>query len=671
MIPVRLTDLPSAVADAVVAAEDARFYEHHGVDVIAIMRAAWGNVRAGEVVSGASTIEQQLLKNQYYHATTRRRVMQKVREAIGAVAWSVTHTKEETLEAYLNTVPFGRQARGIEAASQLYFHTAARDLNLAQAAMLAGIIAAPSAYDPIRNTEAAQARQAFVLREMQARGMLAEDAVAMIAEVRTPVFAPAHPIHAPHAVFRILEEVERTIPDIREGGYTIVTTLDPALQQALESRITARLAELGPKRVGNAAAVAIAPQTGEVLAYVGSADYFNDGISGRVDMAAAKRQPGSALKPFLYLLAFLQGIPASSPIDDSPVRFENAAGMPYEPQNYDGRFRGMVTLREALGSSLNVPAVRLLDRVGLSSYVNFLGAFGLSFPNPPEHYGLGIVLGGGEVTLFDATNAYAILAREGRAGGASLVQEVRRGTKKIVERAPLAGTPVVSNATQLALGTRLLTHVLADPTARVMSFGQWNLLDTGWRVAVKTGTTPDFRDNWAFGYTPDFALGVWVGNADNRPMDGVTGVTGAVPIWADMMRDRLQGTGDVPWHLEEGLVRQEVCVPSGIAATPACLKRRQEWFIPGTEPPTSEAVQGLRILSPLDGDRFYTDTRVAEGAQAVAFKASALTNGTAVWILNGERIETSQNPFFWKPVPGSHTLSLEGVSGGIHFSVSE
>ncbi len=701
-IPVTLGQLPSAVLEAIVAAEDERFYDHAGVDLVAMLRALSDNARAGEIVSGASTIEQQVVKNAYFVGAPRS-MLQKVREAVAAFAWARTHDKRETLETYVNVVPFGSGIRGVGMAAQTYFHAAPEDLNVSQAAMLAGIIAAPSAYDPVRHTQEARDRQAFVLDRLVERGSLTADERAVLRETRIPIFAPTHPIKAPHAAFRILDELERTIPAIREGGYVVQTTLDPELQSALEQVMMHRLSLLDTKNVSNAAAVAIDPVSRDVRAYVGSANYFNDHIQGRVDMATALRQPGSALKPFVYLLAFLRGIPPSAPIADTPVRFVDAEGRPYEPRNYNYRFNGPVALRDALGSSLNVPAVKLLDRVGLNDFFNFLSAFRLTFPESPEHYGLGIVLGGGEVTLYDVTNAYASLAREGYAAEARMVLSVQDRHGKMVFRAtPVHESPVHPDAKRLSAASRLLTDVLSDKTARFLAFGEGNLLDTGTRIAVKTGTTHDFRDNWAFGYTPDLALGVWVGNADNHPMDGVSGITGAVPIWADIMRERYRGTGDISWDFETGLTVQEVCTPSGLLASDLCQARRQERFIPGTEPTRADdwyvrckdgrvrlsppdeyrvgAADGLMgcdgedrvivILSPREGDVYVLDSLVAQGAQGIPFTASRVQE-RYIWHLDGQRIEASQNPYLWKPVSGTHTLELEGATGDIRFFVEE
>lgn len=698
--PIKLNDLPKVVTDAIVAAEDERFFQHRGVDASALVRATWQNIRAREVVSGASTIEEQLIKNAYFPQAPRT-VVQKIREAAAATAWSLTHTKEETLEMYLNVVPYSGGIRGIGAAAHAYFHTGAANLNTPQAAMLAGVIAAPSAHDPFLHTREARERQSFVLDRMVELGSLSATDREALKEVTIPVFVSAHPIHAPHAVFRILSDLEQTIPDIRQGGYVIHTTLDAALQSKIESTVTRRVEGLRDQHVTNAAAVAMSPQNGEVLAYVGSVDYFDEAASGKVDMAAAKRQPGSALKPFLYLLAFLRGMPPSAPLADIPVRYVSADGQPYYPRNYDYRFHGVVSARDALGSSLNVPAVNLLNQIGLQDFFGFLKAFGITFPQPPDHYGLGIVLGGGEVTLFDATNAYAALARGGRFTNASLVRKVTRtGGETIFQASTPHFTSVISDESRLALGTRLLTDVLSDKTARVRAFGEGNLLDTGNRIAVKTGTTRDFRDNWAFGYTPDFALGVWVGNANNRPMEGVSGITGAVPMWADVMRERYRGTSVVWSDPYEGLVTRDVCVPSGQLATSLCSTRRKELFIPGTEPtepdtwfvdcsggrigfePPPEYRVGIGnagcdantssltlILTPLNGDVFTRDALIDSRAQGIPFTSTRPSEERQIWRLDGQAIETFINPYLWTPTPGEHVLGLDGVTSTIHFTV--
>lgn len=712
-----------------VAIEDAHFYDHHGVDWLASARALKDLLLTRSIVSGASTLEQQLIKQLYFpHAP--RSLPQKLREMIGAVYWSLVHTKEETLALYVNEVFFGNQAYGVEAAARTYFRKLALDLTLPESAFLVATLPSPS-FEDIERTQV-RARQRAILQRLQEKGVISyverEESLATSLEL----FPMRHEIRAPHFVFRVLEELTATYPDIRSGGYTIRTTLDPEFQREAEDVLSRRLWSLRDQRVTNGSVVALDPVSGEVLAYVGSQNYFNDAIQGRVDMVRAKRQAGSALKPFLYFQAFQEGFTPASVISDLPVRFQTAEGKPYYPRNYGYRYHGPVTIREALGSSLNIPAVKVLDRVGLTSFVGVLSRFGLRFSEPPDHYGLGLVLGGGEVSLFEVTNAYASLALSARSVSPFSVLEVRDATGRVLEeRTPAKHVPLFSAEEKARQAASLVSNILADPLARARSFGEANLLDVGKRVAVKTGTTKDFRDNWAFGYTPSFVLGVWVGNANNAPMEGVSGITGAVPIWHDLMRFRLAREREVAWPDVEGIVSRTICLPSGKLAHEDCPKTRRELFIQGTEPrevddwytrvrldaqtglaatpactskliyktflqPPAEydawlAVMGyerpplrdcegrevysesspLVILSPLDGDVFEASTGLDPQGDRLPFVAGGQRRSVYRWKLNGQSLASSEPTFLWNMQPGVYTLELEGAHRAIQFRVQQ
>jgi penicillin-binding protein 1C len=706
---VSLSALPASVTNAVLAAEDDRFYAHHGVDFLAIGRAVRDRILSGPSAGGASTIEQQLLKNLFY-PSAKRNIPQKIRETIGALYWSATHSKQQTLELYLNTVPFGNGSSGIQSAAQSYFHTSAAGLSTAQAALLAGVIAAPGAYDPFLHWTAAHARERTVLGRMVRLGMISPDDGRLAADADVPVFAPLHQITAPHFVLRLLDELERTIPDIRSGGYVVHTTLDPGVQRTVEDTVSRRLLTLRDQAVTDAAAMAVDPRTGDVLAYVGSADYFDAKISGQVDMVRAQRQPGSSLKPFMYLTALLKGFTAGTVIDDLPVRYTSADGQPYTPHNFSYKYYGPVTLRDALGSSLNVPAVNVLNTIGLDSFFGTLHGFGIDFPEAPSHYGLGIVLGGGEVSLEDELNAYAGLARQGGMLPLRFITSVddASGRHVITHDVPQT-SPIFSDTQRSTQAIGIISDILSDKKARYKAFGEANLLDVGSRIAVKTGTTKDYHDNWAFGYTPSFVLGIWVGNADNTPMNGVSGITGAVPIWHDIMRAEAARVADAPWPDVPGLSARDICVTSGLLANGICPKTRREIYLPGTEPTTpdtwyvrcpngriylnppqrfaawiqaagyesvpvgscSAAVSAVTIISPADGDGFVLDTHVDPVGQRIPFMAAGPKQPAYVWRLNGQTIRSAEPTYLWNPTPGDYTLTLDGVSGQIRFSVQE
>lgn len=720
--------LPKSYVQALVSVEDARFYSHHGVDWIGNLRAIWEVVRSGHVVSGASTLEQQTVKNLFF-AGAERSVIQKLREMVAAEYWAGTHTKEETIETYANAVSLGNNTIGIEAAAQAYFHKQATDLSVAESAMLAGMAQSPSQNDPYRQWRSARARQRVVLDRMVEEGVLTDAQRNEDLETGIDVFPPKHPIRAPHFVFRVLDELRERYPDLDSGGYVVRTTIDPDLQTAAEESISRRIFKLASQHVTDAAAVAIDPQSGELLAYVGSRDYFNDEIQGQVDMASALRQPGSALKPFLYFQAFRKGLTAATVIADLPVRFEGSDGRPYYPRNYGYKYFGPVTLREALGSSLNIPAVKVLDQIGIGSFISTLSYFGIHFPQAPDYYGLGIVLGGGEVTLMDATRAYASLALYAKSVDIVDVLEVTDAKGRVVEkRAPAQHGPIFDDA-NAAPAARLVTDILVDRLARSRGFGEANLLETGKEIAVKTGTTKDFRDNWAFGYTPTFALGVWVGNADNSPMEGVSGISGAVPIWNDLMQGRFRQDRKIEWPSVAGLVTRTICTTSGKLANDLCPKTRQELFLSGTEPsqaddwytvrkidastglltadgcrgqvvekifleppaeyaswfratgyelaPTQDCKgktvvsgqQAVTIISPLDGDIFEQDSHIDPANRSIPFIAGGGEQSVYRWNLDGKVIESRGSTFLWEPKIGKHVLKLEGAAMDVQFHV--
>lgn len=720
--------LPASYVKALISVEDVRFYEHHGLDRIAIARSVWEYIRHAHVVSGASTLEQQVVKNLFF-VGEKRSLMEKLREMTAAQYWAATHTKEQTIEAYANAVPLGNNTAGLDAASQTYFHKPATDLTVAESALLVGMAQAPSQNDPYRHWSAARARQRVVLDRMVRAGAITDAERKEALDTGIDVFPPKHTIRAPHFVFRVLDGLRARYPDLDSGGYVVRTTLDPDLQASAEDSVSRNVFKLGEQHVTNGSVVAMDPQNGEILAYVGSRDYFNDTIQGKVDMASSLRQPGSALKPFMYFQAFRQGLSPATVVADLPVRFETAEGRPYYPRNYGFKYFGPVTVRDALGSSLNIPAVKVLDQIGLGSFISTLSRFGIRFPEAPEHYGLGVVLGGGEVTLVDATRAYASLALYAETVEVTDVLEVKDEAGLILEqRKPPHNEPLFDDA-RAEPSARLIADILSDPLARSRSFGEANLLDLGKEIAVKTGTTKDFRDNWAFGYTPTFALGVWVGNADNEPMEGVSGITGAVPIWNDLMRERFGRERTITWPGVDGLVTRNICVTSGMLANGTCPKTRLETFIEGTEPtqaddwykareidartgklaaeacrgrvvnkifleppaeyaawfaatgyesaPTEDctgksvvsASRDLTILSPIDGDAFELDALIDPSGSGIPFMAGGALRSVYRWTLDGHVIESRNPTYFWAPQAGEHALSLEGAAMDVRFSV--
>ncbi|MCX7937917.1 MAG: penicillin-binding protein 1C [Thermoflexales bacterium] len=591
--PLSADQLPRCLRLATLAVEDARFYEHPGVDVIGVLRALWTNLRSGEVVAGGSTITQQVARMLLLEPEARaeRTLWRKTREAL--LAWQITqrYTKDEVLALYLNAVYYGNLAYGAEAAAQAYFGKPARALSLGECALLAGLTQAPASYDPFTYPERALARQRIVLQRMAQLGYVSAQEAEEAA--RTPLrFAPApFAIRAPHFVNLVRQQLEEQLGTealLREG-LIVTTTLDLTLNEAVVAIIRTHLEQLNDRRlhpaghnVRNAAVVVLDVSSGEILALVGSPNYFDASISGAVNAALALRQPGSAIKPIVYAAAFahLPRFTAATPLFDVRTAFPTREGLPYVPINYDGQHRGPISAREALATSNNVAAVSVLQQVGVERVVALAHALGIASLRSAEHYGLALALGSGEVRLLELTAAYAAFANAGRRVTPVAIREVRDAQGRLRWQARPADAPQVVDA-RIAW---LISDILADPLARASTFGEFSVLRLARPAAVKTGTTTDFRDNWTVGYTPHFAVGVWVGNADGEPMRNVSGVSGAAPIWRQVMQAVHQGVPAREFPRPLGLVQAEVCVPSGLLPTPECPYRRREWFIAGTAP---------------------------------------------------------------------------------------
>ena len=612
---VPLDQMPLALQQATIATEDASFYRNPGVDVVGIVRALWINATGGEVLAGGSTLTQQVARNMLLDPQERaeRTLTRKLRESILAWRLSRAYSKDEILALYLNQTYYGHLAHGVEAASQTFFGKPARDLDLAESALLAGLPQAPSLYDPLLFPDAASQRQAVVLDLMVKSGYIsAEDA--RLAKDEVVQFATeAFPIEAPHFVFYVWNLLEQRYgPEVLYAGLNVVTTLDLDLTRQAEAIARRRLAEIAdrpgpPPNATDAALIALDPRTGQILVMLGSPDYFNSGISGAVNLSTALRQPGSAIKPITYAAALSPELcgaaaggvgeaacpwTAATMILDVRTAFSTREGFAYVPQNYDRSFHGPVSARAALAGSLNIPAVRTLDHVGLSTLLSLAGRLGLTTLSDADRLGLAVTLGGGEVRLLDLTAAFGVLANGGTQVEPAAILRVERASGEVIEqwRAPAGGS--VPNGGSVPAGERvldervafLISDILADNAARGATFGFNSVLQIGRPAAVKTGTTTDYRDNWTMGYTPDLAVGVWVGNANGSPMVLLSGVAGAGPIWHDFMRAALAGKPEQAFVPPAGMVRVEVCVPSGLLPTTVCPRTHSEWFLAGTVP---------------------------------------------------------------------------------------
>ncbi len=534
--------IPESVRLATIASEDASFYTHRGIDPLSILRALRANLQSGQIEQGGSTITQQLARALFL--THEQTLDRKIREALLAIKIDRALSKDEILDLYLNTVPYGANTYGIEAAAQMFFQKHASELSIDESALLSALPNAPTYFSPYRENEAAlKARQKNILAKMYALGFIsrAEFTTATAADTLVHITPRETTIIAPHFVFAVIDELKArsTEEELRTQGLHVITTLDLDLQQAAEKAVREGGVKNLSRGASNAALVALDATNGNILAMVGSRDYFDTSIDGNVNVTLEKRQPGSAFKPFAYATAFTKGFQPETPIYDRPVNFgPDGSGKDYIPQNYDGKFHGRLTMRQALSMSLNVPAVQTLALAGVEDTIRLATNMGITTLTDPKRYGLALVLGGAEVRPLDMANAFSVFGQEGRAHSTT-------GIARIIDR---NGTPLLEEKSgeRQVLDpevARKINSILSDNAARTPIFGPNSPLafPAGTVVAGKTGTTQNFRDAWTVGYTPSIAVAVWAGNNDNRPMyAGADGIFVAAPIWRDFMNSALK-----------------------------------------------------------------------------------------------------------------------------------
>ena len=568
----------------------------------------------GEVVSGGSTLTQQLVRillfdeEERYEQSYRR----KLREAWLAWRLERIYTKDELLALYLNQSYYGHFAFGLEAASQTFFAKPAAHLSRAECALLAGLVQYPSGYNPLLQPDVAKARQLTVLRLMKEAGYLSAEDLAVVAAEPLRYRSNLFDIEAPHFVMYAQDLAARTVgvDRIRRGGLRVVTSLDLDLQRAAQQSVRRRLDLLNcrtpglctpatnpNRRIDNAAAVVLDAETSDILAMVGSPDYFDASIQGNVNAALTQRQPGSAIKPFTYAAALdpawsnrlgLEPLTPASILADLPTTFyiqdENGGNVPYSPVNYDRQFHGPVSVRTALANSYNIPAVKVLDRIGVESLRE--AAMDSGITSLTGDYGLALTLGGGEISLLDLVAAYGVFQDGARREPVALLDIQQRnadGTWSSLRSARTHSSGAAHHRVFRAETAYLITDILSDNTARIPAFGEASVLDLPFPAAAKTGTTTDWRDNWTVGYSTERIVGVWVGNADNTPMLDVSGIDGAGPIWRDIML-HAHRTPPPDFVTPPGITQVEICGPSGLLPSPHCPQRRLERFIAGTEP---------------------------------------------------------------------------------------
>ncbi len=679
-----LAEIDPDLLEAFVAGEDHRFYEHHGVDGRAVGRALKDNLRARRVRSGASTITMQLAR--LLQPGAGRTWHGKVIQTFWALRLEAHLSKQQILEQYLNRVPLGQGTVGVDAAAALYFNASATRLSLGQAALLAGLASAPSTDNPFVAPERARSRRALVLGRIGRYGYATADQVDRASREPLVPARATPPFLAPHFTSRVLQWLDTSAA---RGVWR--TSLDLPLQTALEAEVRHTVNTLSDRGVREAALVVLDNVTGELLAWVGSPDFWADS-AGQVDMVVSPRQPGSALKPFLYGLAFDRGYTPASVLPDVPRAYPTSTG-PYQPRNYDRRFHGPVRAREALASSYNVPAVELADRVGAATLLRVLHGAGFgSLTRSAQYYGLGLALGNGDVSLLELANGYRGLA----AGGVWRTVEWRSvgpGQRSAEDRRFIS-----------AGSAALVLDILSDPTARIPGFGVETPFDFPFPAAVKTGTSHHFTDNWAVGVTGGFTVAVWVGNFDGQPMRGVSGVTGAGPLLhrAMLVTARRHAPGELPSPRAAGATRARICALSGLRATAGCADL-DEWFLPGTTPQkecdwhqggvvvwpaeyiewaeqngkaaAGETAAGetaadktaargggaqFQIVSPRSGDRYEIPPGIDSRYATIAFRAATTPADRPVrWFVDGRPVSQPR----WALIPGSHVVRAVAASG--------
>lgn len=591
---VKLSEIPKNLQEATISVEDQDFYENQGFSPTAYLRVAKDAV-LGKGLTGGSTISQQLVKNVLL--TNERSLPRKIKELVLSIQINQTYSKDQILEMYLNNIPYGGSAVGVEAAAQTYFGKEAKELDLAESAFLAGLPQSPSVYSPFSGNKYYIDRTEAVLRRMVEDGKITEDQKEKAQkQIKNHAFKreDTNGIKAPHFVMHVRKILAEQFGEqaLTGGGLQVTTSLDYDLQKNAEKVVKEEVDKLKVYKATNGAAIVADPKTGEILAMVGSKDYFDKDNDGNFNVATIdSRQPGSSLKPIVYATALEKGYTGTTLLMDAKTEFPGGAGQPaYVPANYDGKFRGPVQMRFALGNSLNIPAVKILAKVGLDPVMKQGYDMGIKSWEPTaankSKVGLALVLGGQETSLLDEVTAYSVFANKGvRQDPITILKVTDKDGKVLFEKKKREGKQVLSEETAF-----IISHMLLDNNARSAAFGPSSLLNIpGKTVSVKTGTTDEKRDNWTIGYTPSYVVGVWVGNNDNTPMNAAiaSGITGASPIWNKIMKLVLKDKADEQLTKPEKVVAMEIDafgggLPKGGQPT------RSEYFIKGTEP-TAEA----------------------------------------------------------------------------------
>lgn len=616
---VPLTDIPKVLQEATISTEDQDFYTNQGFSLRGYARVVKDILLHGRV-TGGSTITQQLVKNLLL--TSERSPTRKLNELILAVQVGSRYSKDQVLELYLNNIPYGGTAVGVEAAANLYFDKHAKELTLAESAFLAGLPQLPSYYSPyVSGGKAYIGRTEYVLQRMREDRKITkkqeEDALKQVKQFKFP--ERQGNLKAPHFVQYVREQLVKLFGERRvaDGDLTVTTTLDYKIQKEAEGIVDEEIKKLKGLNVGNGAAIVMDPKTGAILSMVGSKNYFDTDAEGNFNVSLSRRQPGSSLKPITYATALEKGYTASSLLMDVSTEFpgETSDINTYKPVNYDGKFRGPVQMRFSLGNSLNVPAVKTLAKVGLKPVMQKGYDMGIENWNPTadalKNVGLSLVLGGREASLLEITSAYSALANKGTLNPPFAIEEVKDSRGKVLyKNKQESGTKVLDEGAAF-----IISHILLDDVARSDAFGRYSLLNiSGQTVSVKTGTTDQKRDNWTIGYTPSYVVGVWVGNNNNTPMNSkiASGITGASPIWNKLMTAVLKGKRPEQPKIPGNVTAVEIDALGGGLPVEGQSKRT-EYFIKGTEPKTKSSIYKQVKISKQDSNKLANSEEISHG----------------------------------------------------------
>ena len=672
-----LNEFSPHLLNAIITAEDKRFYYHLGVDPLAVLRAAWLNTKHGAIISGASTLTMQLARLNQGLSPGPRTFARKLKEVWRALLIERHNSKDVILTEYLNTINCGNLTQGFPAAAQLYLGKSVADLSPAEAAFLAGLPPSPGLLNPYKDPRPALNRRAIVLKKMATRGQLTQVALKRALSEPLALNTPPKKFNAPHFVSYIRSNFGQNPPPI------LTTTLDLTLQEKVEGIVRTTVDKYQYMGLRQVAVVVMSLPEREVLAWVGSSDFWA-AQGGQNDGVLALRQPGSALKPFLYATAFDQGdITAATLLNDGPTDYLTSKGS-FSPTNYSGTFHGSVSARLALASSLNLPAVKLSAQVGLNEFLTRLRGLGLeSLNKSSEFYGLSLALGAGEVNLLSLTTAYAALAD----GGQWKPAQVTHSPSKI-KLSTQTSTQTDARNIFTPGSSFLVSHILSDPQARRTGFGAHSVLETPYPATVKTGTSKNFRDNWCLGYTQKFVVGVWAGNFEANPMSEVSGITGAGTVWRQVVDLLAQANPPVRREITPDIVALITCPTSGLTAGPYCPNPGFEYFlVNGPKPlrcqehastkgsPSVASIMGLKrtfkLMQPLTGEVYAMDPGINSTVQNIHATAQSVPGvDELVWRLNGQEIkrekaqEYSQHSCLVPISQGKFRLELWGLKEG-------